>query len=198
MSSHLEFSNNSSKTQLIHPDSCFKGQSNSKGNSSDCIEISFSHTMVPEGELLCQETLGMNEEINENTFFPGKELEQEKMQEEIIKEEFQQECGFEYDQETLEILIRKEYEYSPNASYFKNQKNINPHMRAILLDWMMEVSNEFSLKRETFHMAVNFVDRILSVKHNVVKNELQLIGIVSMFMASKNEVSLIILYVSRL
>ena len=55
---------------------------------------------------------------------------------------------------------------------------------------MMEVSNEFSLKRETFHMAVNFVDRILSAKHNVIKNELQLIGIVSMFLASKEEVLL--------
>lgn len=146
--------------------------------------------MIPEGELQCRETLGMNEEINENTFFPGKGLEEEKMQEETIKEEFQQECGFEYDQETLEILIRKEYEYSPNANYFKNQKNITPHMRAILLDWMMEVSNEFSLKRETFYMAVNFVDRILSAKHHVIKNELQLIGIVSMFIASKEEVLL--------
>lgn len=31
-------------------------------------------------------------------------------------------------------------------------------MRAILIDWMMEVSSEFTLKRETFHLSVRYVD----------------------------------------
>jgi len=186
---HLELSNNSSKTQLINVNSCQK--QDSKGNSSDCIEVSFSHTMVPESlDLMCQENLQMPcEEFTENSLFPENV---NKMQEEIQKPvEFQQESGFEYNQETLEYLIRKEYEYSPNGSYFQNlQKNITPYMRAILLDWMMEVCNEFTLKRETFHLAVNYVDRILSAKANVLKNELQLIGVVSMFIASKIEVYL--------
>jgi cyclin E len=139
---------------------------------------------------MCQENLQMPcEEFTENSLFPENV---NKMQEEIQKPvEFQQESGFEYNQETLEYLIRKEYEYSPNGSYFQNlQKNITPYMRAILLDWMMEVCNEFTLKRETFHLAVNYVDRILSAKANVLKNELQLIGVVSMFIASKIEVYL--------
>ena len=72
-------------------------------------------------------------------------------------------------------LIKKEYEYSPNCNYFKNlQKVITPYMRAILIDWMMEVCNEFTLKRETFHLAVNYVDRILSLSCNVQKNDLQI------------------------
>jgi len=40
-------------------------------------------------------------------------------------------------------------------------------MRAILLDWMMEVCAEFNLKRETFHLAVIYVDRYLSDTNNM-------------------------------
>ena len=41
-------------------------------------------------------------------------------------------------------------------------------MRAILLDWMMEVSSEFLMKRETYHLAVMYVDKYLS-KHTILK-----------------------------
>jgi len=35
-------------------------------------------------------------------------------------------------------------------------------MRAILFDWMIEVCNEFTLKRETFYSATALVDKFLS------------------------------------
>ena len=50
----------------------------------------------------------------------------------------------------------------------------------------MEVSSEFTLKRETYHLAINFVDRYLS-KVNVTKIELQLVGVTSLYMAAKCE-----------
>jgi hypothetical protein len=59
-------------------------------------------------------------------------------------------------------------------------------MRAILMDWMMEVSSEFHLKRETFYLSAYFVDRYLS-REVVSKTSLQLIGLTSMLMASKVE-----------
>ena len=39
-------------------------------------------------------------------------------------------------------------------------------MRAILIDWLMEVSSEFMMKRDTLHIAVNFIDRYLTIKNN--------------------------------
>ena len=45
-------------------------------------------------------------------------------------------------------------------------------MRAILLDWIMEVSMEFTLKRETFYITVNLVDRYLSATYNISKTDL--------------------------
>ena len=58
-------------------------------------------------------------------------------------------------------------------------------MRTILFDWMMEVSAEFSMKRETFHYSVNYTDRYLERVHNVPKGELQLIGVTALYIASK-------------
>ena len=42
-------------------------------------------------------------------------------------------------------------------------------MRAILFDWMQEVATEFTLKRETYYYAINYVDRYLTVVPNIKK-----------------------------
>jgi hypothetical protein len=49
------------------------------------------------------------------------------------------------------------------------QPNITWIMRAILLDWMMQFSSEFCLKRETFHLAVCYVDVYLQKHHRISK-----------------------------
>ena len=79
-------------------------------------------------------------------------------------------------------------EYYPDFDYFdRMQPHVTQYMRAVLLDWMMEVCSEFMLKRETFHMAVNHLDRFLMSYGPVQKNEFQLVGLVSMYIASKIE-----------
>lgn len=101
-------------------------------------------------------------------------------------------CAF--DSNTISFLIAAESEYAPDPHYFeKKQKHVTKSMRTILMDWMMEVSNEFTLKRETFHYSINYVDRYLSAASDVEKWELQLIGVTAMHMASKVEVISMIL-----
>lgn len=88
----------------------------------------------------------------------------------------------------LNYLISIEGVYAPDPDYFERwQPDISNMMRAILMDWMMEVCNEFTLKRETYHYAANYVDRFLSIHKNVRKEELQLVGVTAMFMAAKME-----------
>lgn len=100
--------------------------------------------------------------------------------------------GCAIDPETIDYLIMREIEYAPNPHYFDTkQSNITWIMRAILLDWMMEVCMEYTLKRETYHYAVNYVDRYLSGSPAIQKGELQLIGVTAMYLASKVEVSFI-------
>lgn len=60
-------------------------------------------------------------------------------------------------------------------------------MRAILIDWLQEVSSDYLFKRETFHLSINYVDRYLSSVLHIDKSEFQLIGLSALFMAAKIE-----------
>ncbi|XP_062024125.1 putative cyclin-A3-1 [Rosa rugosa] len=63
---------------------------------------------------------------------------------------------------------------------------INANMRGILVDWLVEVADEFKLLPDTLHLSVSYVDKYLSM--NVInKQKLQLLGVASMFIASKYE-----------
>ena len=62
-------------------------------------------------------------------------------------------------------------------------------MRAILIDWLVEVQENFELFHETLYLAVKIVDRYLE-KTEVKKEYLQLVGATSMLIAAKYEVSL--------
>jgi hypothetical protein len=90
--------------------------------------------------------------------------------------------------ETLNYLVSRETNYLADAYYIPvKQIHVNKMMRAILFDWMMEVCNEYQLKRETFYLSANYVDRYLSKVINIPKQELQLVGVTSLYMASKME-----------
>ena len=93
------------------------------------------------------------------------------------------------DADTLNFMVYREATYAADAMYF--QRGLHPEitwmMRAILFDWMMEVATEFSLKRETYCYATNYLDRFLSTKANVRKAELQLVGVSALFLAAKME-----------
>ena len=50
-------------------------------------------------------------------------------------------------------------------------------VREILVDWIIEVSNEFKLLENTLYLSVNYLDRFLSIKNNrIAKSKLQLVG----------------------
>ncbi|ESQ31032.1 hypothetical protein EUTSA_v10011442mg [Eutrema salsugineum] len=66
------------------------------------------------------------------------------------------------------------------------QKDVNPSMRGILVDWLVEVSEEYRLVPETLYLTVNYIDRYLS--GNVISRQrLQLLGVACMMIAAKYE-----------
>ncbi|XP_061346086.1 G2/mitotic-specific cyclin-1-like [Gastrolobium bilobum] len=73
---------------------------------------------------------------------------------------------------------------SPN--YMAQQPDINGRMRAILIDWLIEVHDKFDLMHETLFLTVNVIDRFLE-KSTVVRKKLQLVGLVAMLLACKYE-----------
>jgi G2/mitotic-specific cyclin-B, other len=66
------------------------------------------------------------------------------------------------------------------------QTEINERMRAILIDWVIEVQHRLTLMPESLYLTVYIVDQYLS-SENVPKKELQLVGVSAMLVASKYE-----------
>lgn len=71
----------------------------------------------------------------------------------------------------------------PKAGYMKKQPDITNSMRAILVDWLVEVGEEYKLQNETLYLAVNYIDRFLS-SMSVLRGKLQLVGTAAMLLAS--------------
>lgn len=63
---------------------------------------------------------------------------------------------------------------------------VSGNMRAILVDWLVQVQMKFRLLQETMFMTVGIIDRFLQ-ENPVPKNQLQLVGVTSMFLAAKYE-----------
>lgn len=72
----------------------------------------------------------------------------------------------------------------PMPNYLeKVQKEITANMRGVLVDWLVEVAEEYKLLPDTLYLAISYIDRFLSL--NVVhKQKLQLLGVSSMLIAS--------------
>lgn len=74
----------------------------------------------------------------------------------------------------------------PVADYMANQTEIQWSMRAVLMDWLVQVHFRFALFPETLYLCVNYIDRFLSRKI-VSLGKLQLVGATALFIAAKYE-----------
>uniref|UniRef100_A0A4W3GU57 Cyclin E2 n=1 Tax=Callorhinchus milii TaxID=7868 RepID=A0A4W3GU57_CALMI len=84
-------------------------------------------------------------------------------------------------------MLKKETKYTHNKNVLSLHPSLQPKMRAILLDWLIEVCEVYTLHRETFYLAQDFFDRFMFTQENIHKSKLQLIGITSLFIAAKLE-----------
>lgn len=92
----------------------------------------------------------------------------------------------EYVHEIFDYMKELEISTMPADDYMDNQNELEWKMRGILVDWLLEVHTRFRLLPETLFLAVNIIDRFLSVKV-VQLDRLQLVGVTAMFIASKYE-----------
>lgn len=93
----------------------------------------------------------------------------------------------EYSHEIFDHLLKSEADLMPACDYMDQvQHDINPTMRGILVDWLVEVAEEYKLSSENLYLSTNFVDRFLTVKP-VLRGQLQLVGVCCMLIASKYE-----------
>ncbi|XP_052003479.1 G1/S-specific cyclin-E2-like isoform X2 [Xyrauchen texanus] len=84
-------------------------------------------------------------------------------------------------------MLNKELKYIHDKGFIQQHPAMQPKMRSILLDWLMEVSEVYTLHRETFYLAQDIFDRFMLTQKDIGKDQLQLIGVTSLFIASKIE-----------
>lgn len=92
----------------------------------------------------------------------------------------------EYRQDIYEYMREIEVKNRANPRYMRKQPDITHVMRSILVDWLVEVCDEYQQQSETLHLAVSYVDRFLSYM-SVVRTKLQLVGTAATYIAAKYE-----------
>lgn len=65
----------------------------------------------------------------------------------------------------------------------KVQKDVTANMRGILVDWLIEVAEEYKLLSDTLYLSISYIDRFLSL-NALNRQKLQLLGVSAMLIAS--------------
>ena len=63
------------------------------------------------------------------------------------------------------------------------QADVTAHMRSILVDWLVEVAEEYKLVSNTLYLTVSYIDRFLSA-NALNRQRLQLLDVFAMLVAS--------------
>ena len=95
----------------------------------------------------------------------------------------------EYLEEIFYNLLEEEKEIKkPIYGYMSNQKDINEKMRAILIDWLIDIHYNFNLKKETLFQTIWLIDTYISYEQ-IPRSKFQLLGIACLLISCKyNEV----------
>ena len=94
----------------------------------------------------------MNYELQER-LVPGVDSPVKHVPEEVV----------EYITDINNFIRDNETDLVPEYGYMKKQKDINEKMRAILIDWLIEVHYKLKLNADTLFITVNIIDRYLSI-----------------------------------
>jgi cyclin B len=106
--------------------------------------------------------------------------------EDIDKFDTDPQLASEYTKEIYQYMRELEVRFQINPAYMSEQQGVNPAMRTILIDWLVEVHKRFKLVQESLYLAVHILDRFLAV-HTVARAKLQLVGLGCLLVASKYE-----------
>ncbi|XP_034039202.1 G2/mitotic-specific cyclin-B2-like [Thalassophryne amazonica] len=91
----------------------------------------------------------------------------------------------EYVKDIYTYLHALEVQQSVRPRYLQGYE-ITGSMRALLIDWLVQVHSRFQLLQETLYLTVAILDRFLQVQP-VTRKKLQLAGVTAMLVASKYE-----------
>uniref|UniRef100_A0A914KIM4 Uncharacterized protein n=1 Tax=Meloidogyne incognita TaxID=6306 RepID=A0A914KIM4_MELIC len=89
-----------------------------------------------------------------------------------------------YEEDIYKWMLFREKSYRPKTNFMDKQTHINAEMRAILIDWFVDVVAELELSPASFFLAIYLTDRTLSVI-DCPKERLQLLGATAILISTK-------------
>lgn len=142
-------------------------------------------TRLPQKRQATESSTNLVEKLNLNDYKKSKvidyqwdDLDEEDMDDPLMVSE--------YVNDIYPYLHELEYKTLPDSQYIFKQKHLKPKMRSILVDWLVEMHSRFRLLPETLYLAINIMDRFMSVEI-VQIDKLQLLATGSLFIAAKYE-----------
>jgi len=93
---------------------------------------------------------------------------------------------FDFTQLVFHDLYVQQQMSMPSPDYMKSQPDVSEQMRSILIDWLVEVAEEYDFKQSTLFLSASVIDRLLSLVQ-VRRDKLQLVGMTAMVIAAKNQ-----------
>lgn len=91
-----------------------------------------------------------------------------------------------YSNDIYTHLRNLEIQFPIEKAYLQGQE-VTPKMRSVLVDWLIEVHEQFHLMQETLYLTIAIIDRFLQNFRQITRKRLQLVGVTAMFIASKYE-----------
>lgn len=92
----------------------------------------------------------------------------------------------EFQDSIMDYIRLKDSQSMVDPFYMNSQLDINPKMRSILVDWLVDVHIKFKLLPQTIFMTVNLIDRFLAL-FQTTRQQLQLVGITCLMITCKFE-----------
>jgi len=81
-----------------------------------------------------------------------------------------------------------EYETMADPCYMKQQTGeLSENVRAIIIDWVMNVHMKYKLWPETLFITINLIDRYFSTQTEIKKSDVQLVAVAALVIATKYE-----------
>lgn len=92
----------------------------------------------------------------------------------------------EYINDIMDYVFELEMKYVIPPKFLEGRQ-INSRMRAVLLDWLIEVHDQYNFTAETLYLCSKLLDRYLKTSKYVTRQDLQLVGVTSLYLAAKYE-----------
>jgi len=103
----------------------------------------------------------------------------------VVDIDLEEDGMVEYGVDINAYLRSRELKFLVEPSYLE-QNSVSADMRAVLVDWILQVQHYLKLAQQTLYIGISLLDTILD-QRDVEPGKLQLVGITSLYVASKME-----------